>query len=190
MSCSSAGRPHVLDARRRQRQVRRDARGVDGHAIRVMLGVFVLRDEVPQQHQHAVVGFAQLVELRGRVLVQRAHQVAGDDQDAAPGRQVEPRRHRRRGARAGPAEEIRRGREERDHQHAGERRQRGVAPAVQVRRAERRQRVEAEHHALRVQDEVQDQRDDEHRKNEPQFLVHSFEVTQNAARGCGGRTLG
>ena len=43
----------------------RDSRRIDRDAIRMVLRVLVLRDEVPQDQQDAVVGLAQLAHLRG-----------------------------------------------------------------------------------------------------------------------------
>ena len=110
-----------------------------------------------EEHQHAVVGLAQLVELDALVLVQRAHRVAGDDEHAAPDHQVEPAPTARshplppprgaRGCRTSSGHE----------QDAAKRRQRRVPASVEVRRAERRQGVEAEHHPLGVHRQVQQQ---------------------------------
>jgi hypothetical protein len=141
----------------------------------MVLGVGVLRDEVPQDHQHAVVRLAQLADLRGAVLVERAHRISGDDQNAAPHRDVQPA--------AGSARHGRRGREqhrvvpghEADEQHAAERGQRGLPPAVQIGGSERRQRVEAQDHPLTVDDHVQQQADEEQGQEDPQLLVDLFE---------------
>ena len=75
---------NVLHPLRRQPHRRRDRRGVDRHAIRVVLGVGVLRDEVAEDEQHAVIGLAQFIDLRGLVVVQRAHGISRDDESRRP----------------------------------------------------------------------------------------------------------
>ena len=139
----------------------------------------VLRDEVAQDHQHAVIGLAQLVDLRRAVLVQGAHRVAGDDQHAAPDDDVEPAGRGDREATAGGRQED--GvvpRHQAHEQHAAERRQRRVPAAVEVGRAQRRQRVEAQDHPLAVDDEVQEQADAEEGQEQPQLLVHFLEAAK------------
>ena len=180
MSCSSAGRAHVLDAVGRADRARAAMRrGIDRHAIAVVLGVGVLRDEVAQDHQHAVVGLAQLADLRVLALVERAHQVAGDDEQppqtvmsshCEAGRQPAMPGRRPSSTRCGTSAAARR---------AGrwQRGQRRVPPAVEIRRAERRQHVEAEHHPLR-RAPGSAAGDAEKRQEDPQLLVHPFDLAE------------
>ena len=177
-----ARRAHVLDAFGVEAEVGGDARRIHRHPVRVVLGVLVFRDEVAQEPQDTVVGLTQLAELMVLVLVHRAHQITGHDEHAAPRREVEPRRGRQRAA--GPAEEARGRRQEHDHQHAAERGQRGMPSTVEIGRSDRRHHVEAEHHPLRIDQEVQEQRDDEHREDEPQLFVHLLEMAHAVDRHC------
>ena len=144
----------------------------------MILGVGVLGDEVPQDHQHAVIGLTQLGDLRRAVLVERPHRVTGDNEDAAPDRDVEPafgyeRCVRRRGQqhRVVPRHQA-------DEQDAAEGGQRRVTPSIEVRRAERRKRVETEHHPLPVDCQVQQQADAEQGQQQPEFLVHFLDATE------------
>jgi hypothetical protein len=58
-----------------------------------------------------------------------------------------------------------------------------VATAVQVSGAQGREGVEAEHHALRVEREIQRQRNHEHGEDEPQLLVHGLQSTDGRCHG-------
>ena len=184
MSWRSAADAHVLDASLRQVELARNRRGVDRHPIGMVLGVGVFRDEVPEDHQHAMVGLAQLGDLGRAVLVERAHRVAGDDEDAAPDDDVEPAARR--------YVHPRRCREEhgvvprhQDHeQHAPKRRQRRVPASVEVRRAERRQGVEAEQHPLAVDCQVHQQADSEQRQEQPELLVHFLDAAEPRFHDC------
>jgi len=108
----------------------------------------VERDEEPQDQHDAVVGFTQLAHLRGLVIAERAHQIAGDDQGTAPDRDVDPLaafdevfalRSEQFGIEP---------RQEYKHQDAGERGQGGMPAPVLIRGHDRRNRIETQHHAL------------------------------------------
>ena len=160
---------------------------VGRHALAVMSRVGVLRHEVAQDHQHAVIGLAQLSYLRVLALAQAAHHVAGDEQRAAPHHHVEPLvQARARCERPGLKMKCGAVHQEQDHhQHARERGERGVPLAIQVRRAERRQHVEAEHHPLRCEHLVQEQCNRKQRQQYPQLLVHPFEAADlRAGHSC------
>src|SRR5262249_43520763 len=66
-----------------------DLRRVDRDAIRVMFSVWVFGDQMAQDQEDAVIGFAQLTNARLFVLVQRAHQIADDELAARPDGQIE-----------------------------------------------------------------------------------------------------
>ena len=177
---------HVLDPLVRQIEAHRNRRGVHRHAIRVVLRVRVLRDEVAEDEQNAMIGLAELVDLRGLVFVERAHRVAGHDQDAAPDSDVEPARRPEAGARARGREEDRvvPGHQD-DQEHAAQRGQRRVPTAVVVGRPERREGVEAQHHPLAVYHQVQEQTDREQREQNPELFVDLFDPSEAQLSSCG-----
>ena len=166
----------VFDPIEGQVEAGRNLRRVDRDAVAVVLGVLVLRDEVAEDHQNAVIGVAQLGKLCGLVLVKRAHGVAGDDEHASPDRDVEPVRTRQ-GHRPPCREEHRVVPGHDAHQqHAAECRQRPLPPAIQIRSPQRGERIEAEDHPLALDHEVQEQADEEQRQEDPQLLVHLFDA--------------
>ena len=74
-------------------------------------------------------------------------------------------------------------------------RERGVPLAIQVGGAERRQHVEAEHHPLRSEHLIQEQRDRKQREQDPELFVHALELPElrsshatSVADGVGGGT--
>jgi hypothetical protein len=134
---------------------------------------------VPQDHEDTVIGVAQLLNLLGLVLVQRAHQVASHDQSAAPDDKFEPLGKRnlygdilRRGR-------LRKDKQSCDQQNAGERCERRVPPPVEIGGPQRGQHEKAQDHPLRSNQMVQDERNDEQGENHPEFLVHRFEAAQH-----------
>src|SRR5438128_340189 len=80
----------LFDSFYRQAHFRGDRAGVYRDAVGMVLGVFILGNEMAENHEDAVIGVTQFRKTAGFVLVQRAHGVGVDEQDSTPGGDVEP----------------------------------------------------------------------------------------------------
>ncbi len=120
------------------------------------------------------------------MFVERAHQIGGDHQGAAPDGDVYPAPTDDLLGRLGEDRRIDEG-EEHDEQHTRQGCERGVPAAIEIGGRHSGQRVEPQHHALAAYDEIQQRRDGKEGKKEPQLLVDLFELpAERSARheGC------
>ena len=84
------GRAHVFNPIGAELEVHRNSGRVLGDPVGMMFRVLVFGNEVPQDQQYAVIRLAQLAQLVVLVLVERAHEIGGHNEAAAPGHEVEP----------------------------------------------------------------------------------------------------
>ena len=140
------GGAHVFDAFVVESHLRGDARGVDRDAIGVVLGIGIFGDEVPQNHQHAVIGVAQFADSCRVAVIQGAHGEGGKNQRPAPYLDVEPLL-RAEHLHAMSKQIWIHNHDQNHEQDAGQRSERGVTPSIMVGGEQGRKGIEAEQHA-------------------------------------------
>src|SRR6185437_5205085 len=144
------GGAHVLNLLMSHAIAEGDAAGIHRDAIRVVLRVLVLGNELLQDQQHAVISLAQLADLRLLLVIERAHQIRGNDQRPAPDHNLKPLLRNKKEDRSGTLVQQlwRVVNDQADDDDAGNRGEHRVAASKGVGGEDRGQRVEAQHHVM------------------------------------------
>src|SRR5258706_13515240 len=153
-------------------------RGVDRNSIGMVLRVLILGDELAKDNQQAIVGFSQLANLGLHIFVESAHRIGDDHQRSAPDGNVKPLavRHRDSGTSGkGVRIEIRHQHDQATTRHS---RERSVPPSIKISGKYGGQDVEAKNHAVHADHVIQEHRDEQQGKKQPQLPINFFYASQ------------